>query len=204
MKTSPAPYLDIRNKLSCNFHNSHCTFVTILFRPFARQFVNLAVCIKSTFLQICVPFLTCRTSTPEDAIFHRMELYHAAATYPFWPALLFLLYVSLEVFCHADQTVPRQDVNSTFTPPPQSVPHAHTRCLHTRIFGPSRVRRRLFPTCLGDPILDFRFWHELSSCTGLPVLVCAKKGLSWQQTFLMRVISLSPVRWFFSLLNEQR
>ena len=30
-----------------------------------------------------------------------------------------------------------------------------------------------------------------------------KQGLSWQQTFFKRVIRLSSVRWFFSLLNEQ-
>ena len=51
--------------------------------------------------------------------------------------------------------------------------------------------------------LDFRFWHEPRSCTGLPVLEWAKKGLSWQQTFCKRVISLSSVRWFFSLLKNQ-
>ena len=50
--------------------------------------------------------------------------------------------------------------------------------------------------------LLFVFCAELNSYTGLPVLVCEKE-LSWQQTFFMRVISLSPVRWFFSLLNEQ-
>ena len=30
-----------------------------------------------------------------------------------------------------------------------------------------------------------------------------RQGLTWQQTFFKRVITLSPVRWFFSLLNEQ-
>ena len=30
-----------------------------------------------------------------------------------------------------------------------------------------------------------------------------RQGLSWQQTFFKRVISLSSVRWFFSLLSEQ-
>ena len=33
--------------------------------------------------------------------------------------------------------------------------------------------------------------------------VCVKKDWSWQQTFFIRVISLSSVRWFSSLLNEQ-
>ena len=31
-------------------------------------------CTKEHFSRICILFLTCRTSTPEDAIFHRMEL----------------------------------------------------------------------------------------------------------------------------------
>ena len=30
-----------------------------------------------------------------------------------------------------------------------------------------------------------------------------RQGLTWQQTFFKRVISLSSVRWFFSLLSEQ-
>ena len=36
-----------------------------------------------------------------------------------------------------------------------------------------------------------------------PYLYVWKKKLSWQQTFFMRVISLSHIRWFFSLLSEQ-
>ena len=35
-------------------------------------------------------------------------------------------------FCHADLTVPRQDVNSPFTP---ACATGQTRCLHTRRFG---------------------------------------------------------------------
>ena len=31
------------------FQHGHCTFVTILFRPFARLFVNLAVCLRALF-----------------------------------------------------------------------------------------------------------------------------------------------------------
>ena len=38
---------------------------------------------------------------------------------------------------------------------------------------------------------------------GSPRSCVCEKGLSLQQTFFMRVISLSSVRWFFSLLNEQ-
>ena len=37
--------------MSCNIQHSHCTFVTILFRPFARLFVNLAMSIRALFLK---------------------------------------------------------------------------------------------------------------------------------------------------------
>ena len=43
------------------------------------------------------------------------------------------LCVSLEVFCHADWAVPRQDVNSSFRPC-VCHPRSH-RCLHTCRFG---------------------------------------------------------------------
>ena len=39
--------LTYATQLSCNFQHSHCTFVTILFRPFARLIINLAVCIRA-------------------------------------------------------------------------------------------------------------------------------------------------------------
>ena len=49
---------------------------------------------------------------------------------------------------------------------------------------------------------DFRFWNELGSYRSLTVLVCAKTD--WAGNKLsQRVISLSQVRWFFPLLNEQ-
>ena len=35
--------------MSCNFQHSHCTFVTILFGPFARLFINLAMRIRALF-----------------------------------------------------------------------------------------------------------------------------------------------------------
>ena len=38
-------------QLSCNFQHGHCTFVTILIRPFARLFVNLAVCMRALFTE---------------------------------------------------------------------------------------------------------------------------------------------------------
>ena len=37
------------NQLSCNFQHSHCTFVTILVRPFAGLFINLAMRMKALF-----------------------------------------------------------------------------------------------------------------------------------------------------------
>ena len=38
-------------QLSCYFQCSHCTFVTIRFRPFAGLFINLAVCTRGLFPQ---------------------------------------------------------------------------------------------------------------------------------------------------------
>ena len=37
--------LKYTTQLSCNFQHSHCTFATILFRPFARLFINLTMCV---------------------------------------------------------------------------------------------------------------------------------------------------------------
>ena len=44
MKTSAAPYAEIHNPIVV-----HCTFVTILSRPFARLFFNLAMRIRALF-----------------------------------------------------------------------------------------------------------------------------------------------------------
>ena len=41
--------LKYATQLSCNFQHSHCTFVTILSRPFARLLINLAVCTRALF-----------------------------------------------------------------------------------------------------------------------------------------------------------
>ena len=49
--------------------HGHCTFVTILLRPFARLFFNLAMLIRALFPKSASPFPTCRTSILEDAIF---------------------------------------------------------------------------------------------------------------------------------------
>ena len=65
--------LTYANQLSCTFQQSHCTFLTILFRPFARLFFNLAMRIRALLPQICIHSPTCRTSILVDAIFHRME-----------------------------------------------------------------------------------------------------------------------------------
>ena len=73
-------------------------------------------------------------------------------------------------FCHADQTVPRQDVNSSF--PPCVCHPSGKRCLHTRRSGPSRVRRRLFLTCLALAIrlprsilMEFKFFSHVCYCS---------------------------------------
>ena len=48
-------------QLSCNFQLCHCTFVTILFRPFARPFISLAMRIRALFPKSASIFRTCRT-----------------------------------------------------------------------------------------------------------------------------------------------
>ena len=64
MKSSAAPYPGIRNKIVVYssiwpLHFCHHSFETF--------------CQAVTYLPICILFLSCRTSTPEDAMFHRME-----------------------------------------------------------------------------------------------------------------------------------
>ena len=61
-------------QLSCILQYCHSTFGTILFRLLARLFINLVVCIRALFPKFASIFQTCGTSTPEDAISHRMEL----------------------------------------------------------------------------------------------------------------------------------
>ena len=41
--------LKYATQLSCNLQHGHCTLVTILLRPFAGLFINLAVCIRALF-----------------------------------------------------------------------------------------------------------------------------------------------------------
>ena len=60
------------------------------------------------------------------------------------------------------------------------------------------------PDCF---VFHFATWLSFMARTkfvygSLRSWVC-EKWLRWQQTFFMRVTSLSSVRWFFSLLNEQ-
>ena len=43
--------LKYATQLSCNFQHSHCTFVTILFRPDDRLFINLAMRMRALFLK---------------------------------------------------------------------------------------------------------------------------------------------------------
>ena len=75
--------------------------------------------------------------------------YHVATTYPCGQPSLPSLGLT-RGNCHADWTVPRQDVNSPFLPwvchPGRGSASTHWGS------GPSRVRRRLLWTCLGDPI----------------------------------------------------
>ena len=61
---------------SCReFFNIATTILSpFLFWVFARLFVNLAMCIRALFRESATFFLTCRTSTLEDATLHRMEL----------------------------------------------------------------------------------------------------------------------------------
>ena len=57
----------------CNFQHGYCTFVTILFRPFAGLFVNLTMCIRALFPKPASNSPTCRTSILEGVIFHKMS-----------------------------------------------------------------------------------------------------------------------------------
>ena len=50
-----------------------CTFVIILFRPFAKLFTNLAMCMRALFRQVCNHSWSCRTSILKGATFHRMN-----------------------------------------------------------------------------------------------------------------------------------
>ena len=56
MKIRRLHILRYATKFSCILQHSHCTFVTILFRPFARLFINLAVCIRTLFTPFAFPF----------------------------------------------------------------------------------------------------------------------------------------------------
>ena len=62
--------------------------------------------------------------------------YHVATTYP-WEQ------PELEVLCHADQTVPRQDVYSPFSPSLRMCHHGHRSDSTHAGSGHSRARRRL-------------------------------------------------------------
>ena len=68
---------------------------------------------------------------------------------PSWGSPVFLPLRLTEGTYHADWTVPRQDVNSPFSP---RVCHLDRGVCSHASSGPARVRRRLFGSCLGDPI----------------------------------------------------
>ena len=40
------------------------------------------------------------------------------------------------------------------------------------------LSKRILIHSFSESRLDFRFWHELSSCTGLSVLMCVKKDVN--------------------------
>ena len=60
-------------QLSCNFQHSHCTSVTILFKPFARPLINLAMRIRALFPKSASILQLVEQVILEDATFHRME-----------------------------------------------------------------------------------------------------------------------------------
>ena len=64
--------LKYATQLSCTFQHSHCTFVTILFRP-CQAVLQPGDAHESTFHQICNHSQTCRTSILDGATFHRMN-----------------------------------------------------------------------------------------------------------------------------------
>ena len=68
-----------------------------------------------------------------------------------------------------------------------------------------RLPRRILICLYSRSRLDFRFLRQIWTwfVHSSPRTCVREKGLSWQQTFFKRVISLSQVRWFFSLLSEQ-
>ena len=99
------------------------------------------------------------------------QWYHVAATYPFSAARL-SPFATHWRYCHADWTVPRQDVNSSFL---SCVCHPDVKGAHTHAgWGPSRFRRRLLSACLGDPIplatlIDIVTETTIVSFSALPV-----------------------------------
>ena len=83
-------------------------------------------------------------------------------------------------FCHADKTVPRQDVNSSF--PSLRVPPMDQRCSHTRRFGtlagpPPPVKPKPWgPHLPGHPLHSFRWKLRTSTYLGLEPYLPASKG----------------------------
>ena len=110
-------------------------------------------------------------------------------------------------FCHADHTVPRQDVNSSFHLPACATPGQKGARTHAGS-GPSRVRRRLFSACLGDPILLatlFCPWILDHGVSFIISILGAKILISYfllDITFHHRFQSVL-IRSYFLLMNRQ-
>ena len=65
--------LKYATRLSCIFQHSHCTFVTILFRPFARLFFHLAMRIRALFSKSGPTLGLVEQAFWRMPVFHRMN-----------------------------------------------------------------------------------------------------------------------------------
>ena len=86
--------LKYATQLSSNFQHSHCTFVTILLRPFAWLFINLSMSIRALFPKPASILGLAKKAFWEDAIFHKMELLQVP--------LMVILARPVETFSHWD------------------------------------------------------------------------------------------------------
>ena len=113
---SPRPFVifvTVDNKLPYIFvpiflQHGCCTFVIILWRHFSRLFINLMMCIRALFSQICKHSWSCRTSILEGATVHKMSYCKflwgnpckAIATFYHWVSYLWDFGSSM-VFAHS-------------------------------------------------------------------------------------------------------
>ena len=65
--------LKYATQLSCTFQHSNCTFVTILFGPFARLFINLAMRIRALFPKPATTLGLVEQAFWRMPFFHRMN-----------------------------------------------------------------------------------------------------------------------------------